>query len=288
MIDLNSIAVPVFIGSIILEVLISSFKKAGLYNWKDTLANLTIGVTGLLVGIATRGIALSCYYFAYHYQIFRIDNPVVYWCALFILNDIVFYFFHRLGHESRFFWSAHVNHHSSREYNFSTALRIPFMFALYRFLFWTPLGFLGFEPIDILFMNAMCMIYQFFLHVKWIKKLGWLEYIFNTPSHHRAHHASNHQYIDKNYGGVLIIWDRVLGTFQEENEKPVYGITERLDSYNPVKIVFHEFIDMLKDAVATGSVVGFFKVVFGKPGYDYRKTLKSKEGQKTKTITPTR
>jgi sterol desaturase/sphingolipid hydroxylase (fatty acid hydroxylase superfamily) len=169
------------------------------------------------------------------------------WVALFFADDLSYYWFHRVSHESRVFWASHVVHHSSQHYNLSTALRqtwVPMTYA--PFWLWMPL--VGFAPWMVLLAQAWSLIYQFGIHTERIGRLPRpVELVLNTPSHHRVHHGSNEQYLDKNYGGILVIWDRLFGTFEPEGERVRYGLTTDIDTYNPVRVAFHEYIDLWRD-----------------------------------------
>lgn len=152
-----------------------------------------------------------------------------------------------MSHEVRFLWAAHVNHHSRRKYNLSTALRQPWTTPFTAFWFWTPMPLLGFEPAMILTVQAISLLYQFWIHTETVDRLGALETVFKTPSHHRVHHAKNVRYLDRNHGGILIIWDRLFGTFAEEREPPVYGLTKDIETYNLFDIAFHEWRPLWRD-----------------------------------------
>ena len=172
------------------------------------------------------------------------------WVALFFLEDLSYYVFHRVHHESRFFWASHVVHHSSQRYNLSTALRQTWT-PMTGIAFWAPLALLGFHPWMVLTEMSVSLLYQFWIHTEAIDRLPRpVELVFNTPSHHRVHHASNPQYLDRNYAGILIVWDRLFGTFEPEVERPVYGLTTNIATYNPARIAFHEFAAIFRDVRA--------------------------------------
>ena len=184
-----------------------------------------------------------------------------------MLEDLVFYWYHRTHHTVRVFWASHVVHHSSQRFNLSTALRqswTPFT----ALPFWLPLALLGFAPWMILLQQSISLLYQFFLHTERIGKL-WApaEFVFNTPSHHRVHHASNAAYLDRNYGGVLIVWDRLFGTFAAEREPAVYGLTKNIRTFNPLRVATHEFVAMARDLAWVRRGRDAVGVVFGRPGW---------------------
>jgi sterol desaturase/sphingolipid hydroxylase (fatty acid hydroxylase superfamily) len=166
---------------------------------------------------------------------------------LFFADDFSYYCFHRISHECRLFWASHVIHHSSQRFNLGTALRQTWTGNFMSFVFWLWLPLIGFPPVMVLTMQAISLLYQFWIHTELVRHMGPLEWVLNTPSHHRVHHGSNQQYLDRNHAGVLIIWDRMFGTFEPEREKVVYGLTKNLNSYNPLRIAFHEWIDIWRD-----------------------------------------
>jgi sterol desaturase/sphingolipid hydroxylase (fatty acid hydroxylase superfamily) len=188
--------------------------------------------------------------------------------ACFLLEDLAYYWFHRISHERRFFWASHVVHHSSQHYNLTTALRQTWTGALgLTFLFWLPLVFIGFPPAMVLMFSAISLVYQFWIHTELIDRMGPLEWVFNTPSHHRVHHATNPKYLDANYAGVLIIWDRLFGTFVKEEERPTYGIISNLGTFNPFRIAFHEWAGIARDVARARSLREAAGYVFGPPGW---------------------
>ncbi len=181
------------------------------------------------------------------------------------MNDFLFYWYHRLSHEVRMFWAIHISHHSSEKLNITTAMRGNFINNIFHTLFWAPLALIGFSPFIIIVSDAFSYFYQLWLHTRIIPQLGFYEWIFNTPSHHRVHHGSNKQYLDKNYGAVFIIWDRMFGTFAKEEEEVVYGLTKPLHTYNPIKIVFHECQDVYNDVRNAPSWKEKINILFRRP-----------------------
>lgn len=242
---------PYFVGIVILSILLEAYysyrSQKKLYELKDTWTSIGLGILGVLTRIVTKGISLSFWFVLYEWSPFRIETSVWSLILLFFLNELVYYWFHRISHEVRFFWATHVNHHSSKKLNFSTAARTPFLNAVYHTLFWIPLPLIGFSPLDILMVEVISFMFAYIQHTTIIPKLGFLEWFMNTPSHHRVHHASNPQYIDKNYGNVLIIFDRLFGTFEEEKEAPVFGLTKNVENRNFWNIIFHEWKDIVKN-----------------------------------------
>ena len=189
------------------------------------------------------------------------------WVLLFFADDVSYYWFHRVSHESRVFWASHVVHHSSEHYNLSTALRQTWVPMTY-FPFWLWLPLVGFPVWMVLLAQAWSLIYQFWIHTERIRKLPRpLEYVLNTPSHHRVHHGSNEVYLDKNYGGILIIWDRIFGTFTREGERVRYGLTKNIRTFSPVKVAFHEYGAMWGDLKRARSWRERLGVLFKGPGW---------------------
>ena len=202
-------------------------------------------------------------------------HPAVYWILLILAEDFLYYWLHRFDHEVRFFWAVHVTHHSSEQMNFTVGFRSSVFQPLYRFLYFIPLAWIGFQPLDIIFIYSATQIWGIFVHTELINKMGWLEYFLVTPSHHRVHHASNPKYLDKNLGMFLIIWDKMFGTFQPELEEkeyqPVkYGLTKPLEKETPVSIIFHEWSSIGKDI--SRKDIGWKEkwwYVFGPPGWSH-------------------
>jgi sterol desaturase/sphingolipid hydroxylase (fatty acid hydroxylase superfamily) len=209
--------------------------------------------------------------------------PILAWIVVFIAQDFCFYWLHRTEHYSRLFWAVHSNHHSSEKYNFTVALRSSVLQPLYRFAFYIPITFIGFDGLTIMFMYAVNQFYQFFLHTETINRLPkWYEAIFVTPSHHRVHHASNIEYLDKNMGQVLIIWDKLFGTFAEENTKPVYGLTQNLNTFHPFKVIFNEFYKIKNDLKRPVPLSVKIKYLFNPPGWSHDGSSQTSEELRAK------
>lgn len=238
------------------------------YERRDTAASLAMGVGNVLLSVGTKVGVLVLWDILWKIRIFTIPEGVWWaWLLLFVAEDFCYYWFHRVHHEVRLFWAAHVNHHSSTHYNLSTALRQSWTTPITGPLFWLPLPLLGFPPWMILTQQAISLLYQFWLHTEAIDRMGPFEWIFNTPSHHRVHHGRNVRYLDTNHGGILIVWDRLFGTFTREEEAVDYGLTKNLDSYNPVTIAFHEWAAIVRDVRRARSLKDAFFYVFGPPGW---------------------
>lgn len=248
---LASIVVPFFITLIVGEYLIARHKNllGKIYNRRDSLANLGILIIRLIVNAVIAGGVLAWIFQAvYKYNLHLVDhlNGFLYWAILIIGEDFCYYWFHRYSHEIRWGWASHVVHHSSNYLNYTTAVRESITYVLSGvFIFWLPLVFMGYRPVDVLIAIGIGLVYQFYLHTTLIGKLGFvMETIFNTPSHHRVHHARNPQYINKNYAAIFILWDRWFGSFEEEKEGPDYGLVHPVYSYNPFYPLFQGWYEM--------------------------------------------
>jgi sterol desaturase/sphingolipid hydroxylase (fatty acid hydroxylase superfamily) len=250
-------ATPVFIALLLLELQLTKRRLppgAKGYERRDSWASLSMGLGNVVVAALTKSLAVGLYFAAYQLRLFEIGAGAAAWVLLFFAEDFCYYWFHRFHHEVRFFWAAHVNHHSSRYFNLSTALRQSFTTPLTGPIFWVPLALLGFHPLMILTAQAVSLIYQFWIHTELIGRLGPLEWVLNTPSHHRVHHGANVEYLDRNYAGILIVWDRLFGSFEPERSPVDYGLTKNIRTFNPFQIAFHEWCAMFRDALRAGSL----------------------------------
>lgn len=245
--DLTLYAIPAFAALITLELALSASRRVRGYELKDTLASLSMGLFNRVVYAAVGGILLFAHLALYEYRLFDLGHAWWVWALCFVAEDFTYYWWHRASHEVRFLWAAHVNHHSSERYNLSTALRQSPTTPFTVFLFYWPLPLLGFHPVMVLTCTAVSLLYQFWIHTELIERLGWFERWFNTPSHHRVHHGSNVAYLDRNHGGILIVWDRLFGTFEPEHEPVRYGLTKNIETYNPIEIAFHEWRALGRD-----------------------------------------
>ena len=241
MTPLERIGIPLVLAIYLVEFIVAFIVQHNSRLVKDMLVNLGIGLTTLATGLFMKGISYAVFSSVYAFAFFKPGLSVWLWLVGFLACDFVIYWYHFLSHKTRLFWAAHVTHHSSLHYNISVGFRVSFIHVFYRFLFWSPLCLLGIPPFMILFFDSLTTLHNVLIHSEKIKKLGPLDWIFNTPSNHRVHHATNPQYIDKNMGGILIIFDRLFGTYAVEKEKPVYGITHNIDSHNPATILLHEY-----------------------------------------------
>lgn len=262
------IAIPAFFLLMLIEFLVARHKQKEVYRLNDTLANLNLGIGSQVFSVLTKGLIFGLIYFIHeHFALFEIPINVASILLCFILFDFTYYWAHRWGHEVNLFWGAHVVHHQSEEYNLSVALRQPWFHHLVAFPLFLPLPFLGFDPLVIGVISAFVTLYQFWIHTQTIHKLPKLvEFIFNTPAHHRVHHAVNPKYIDKNHGATLIIWDRLFGTFQAEEEAQVYGITNQFQTFSPIRSNFDYYLYVLK-AMRIMDWKNKVKMIFANPGW---------------------
>jgi len=248
-----------------------AFPESAQYSLKDTAANGLLSFLHEIGEVVSALVIVSIYYTLFDYRLFDIPNTWWAFLLLFVLQDFMYYWFHRASHRIRWMWASHVVHHSSEKLNFSTAFRQSLTYQISgMFVFWLPLIALGFEPMTVVAVVLVNLAYQFFLHTQTVKKLGALELIFNTPSHHRVHHARNEEYVDQNYAGTLIIWDKLFGTFVEERDDlPCeFGITRQIYTHDPIKITFHEWQDMFADVLAAPSLRDGLKHLWMPPEWE--------------------
>ena len=242
------LSIPIFFLLIGLEVLIQHFSKKKLYRFNDALTNISCGVTQQVSGVFLRLFGIGLYVLIYEYlRIWEIPSNWYTLIILFIATDFAYYWAHRMSHEINLFWSGHVVHHQSEDYNLSVALRQSSFQVIWTSAFYFPLAITGFRPLDFALMAALTTLDQFWIHTEQINKMPLFGLVFNTPSHHRVHHGINPKYIDKNHAGSLIIWDKMFGTFQAEEETPVYGITKPTEHWDPVSAHIQPIVDLFKD-----------------------------------------
>ena len=247
------------------------------YETRDTAVSLTLGLANVVIYGVTKLAQIPLFGWLYAHRLVDVtaDGAWWSWILLFFAEDACYYWFHRLHHEVRVLWAAHVNHHSSRRYNFSTALRQPLLTPFTGPWFWCILPLLGFSPWMVLTAQAFSLIYQFWLHTEGVKTLGPLEWVLNTPSHHRVHHGKNVRYLDKNHGGILIIWDRLFGTFAPEEEPVVYGLTHDLETFNPLRVGFHEVAQVGRDVARAPTLRAKLGYLFAAPGWSHDGSTKT-------------
>ena len=276
------LSVPFYIIVIGAEIFMSHWGDKKLYTVKGVLQNIALTVMNAGLDLLLRwAFYVSVLLWSYEQHFFKIENPLLYWFLLFILEDFAFYIEHRVDHYCRIFWAVHLTHHSSEEFNLTTGFRSSVLQPVYRFVYFIPIALMGFEPLDIVFMYSITQTYGILVHTQYIKKMpAWFEAIFVTPAHHRVHHASNIRYLDKNMGMCLIIWDKMFGTFQDEvNEDPiVYGLTKPLEKPgNPINHVTHEWKGMINDMKKDIPLSVKLKYLFKAPGWSHDGSSKTAE-----------
>ena len=282
---------PLYIVIIGAEILLSHFQHRKAYTLKDTLANIYLMLLNGGIDLAFRIIYMAVLVYFFNHKIYSISNAYIYWFTLVIVEDFLYYWLHRFDHEIRFFWATHITHHSSQKMNFTVGFRSSVFQPLYRFVYFIPLALLGFKVQDIALAYSATQIWGILVHTELIKKMGWLEYILVTPSHHRVHHGSNVKYLDKNMGMFLIIWDKMFGTFQQELDaesyQPIkYGLTNNLENTNLSNLIFYEWKSIFNDLKQELSFKQKLLYIFGKPGYSHNQSRKtSKQLQEIETHT---
>ncbi|WP_300665191.1 sterol desaturase family protein [Fluviicola sp.] len=275
------ISTPIYVVLILGEIILSNWHNRKLYTVGDTIQNLYLMLANMGIDVLMRGITLFVLMLFFDYRLVNWDTGTwYYWTLLFFAEDFIFYWIHRIDHVVRFFWAIHVTHHSSDKYNLTTGFRSSVFQPVYRFVWFIPLVFLGFEPFDIFIMYSITQTYGILVHTKAVGKLGFLETFLVTPSHHRVHHASNVEYLDKNMGMILIVWDKLFGTFQKEIDNlPIeYGLYEKEISQNPANVIFHEWVSIYKDVRKVKGFRNKWLYITKPPGWSHDgSTMTSKE-----------
>ncbi|MBN8722068.1 MAG: sterol desaturase family protein [Acidobacteria bacterium] len=266
-----ALAIPVFFILIMVEIFVARRQgKAHYYRLNDSITDLTCGIGQQVIHILKKGLLLAGHFYLYeNYALFELPVWLM-WVVAIVGVDFFYYWWHRLSHEVNFLWAIHVVHHHSEEYNLSVALRQAWFSGFSIWPFYAPLSLLGVHPAILLTAESISTLYQFWIHTRTIGKLGFFEWFFNTPAHHRVHHGRNVKYLDRNYGAISIIWDRIFGSFQEEEEEPVYGTVSPYTSWNPIWANFHYWVDLFKQAQKAPYFVDKIKVWFMRPGWQPR------------------
>ena len=269
--DLNPviIAIPMYFLLMGLELAYESIKKTRTYRLSDAVTNISTGTLQQVVGTFVAILKVGAYAWVFdRIAPFHIENGWLGFVVAMILWDLCYYWEHRMAHRVSLFWGGHVVHHQSEDYNLSVALRQTSTGFLWGIPFYLPMALLGVDPVSFVLAGGFNLLYQFWIHTEHIDKMPrWFEAVFNTPSHHRVHHGRNPKYIDKNYGGIFILWDRLFGTFREEEERPHYGVTTPLRSYNPVFANVTHYIDLWRLTRKSRSVGDTVKMLFKPPGW---------------------
>ncbi|WP_245221842.1 sterol desaturase family protein [Pedobacter kyungheensis] len=260
-------AIPAFFIFVFIEFKIARHqKKAKIFKYESTVANFSVGIAERLLNLFIAASFYQVYQWVYaNYAIFNISTAWYVWVLLLLSTDLVWYWYHRLGHEINFLWAAHIVHHQSEEFNLSAAARITTIQAVFRNVFWCVLPLIGFHPNMIITILLAHGAYSFFTHTQLIGKIGWLENVLITPSLHGVHHASDEKYLDKNYGDVFVFWDKLFGTFQAEEEAPKYGLTHPIKSYSFLWQHFHYYLEIGEAYRRANGFKDKWKAVFGSP-----------------------
>ena len=245
-----AIGAPIVLAMIFAELLISNWQNKKYYKKEDTLCTIGLLTGNIIVAFSIKGLILAFHFYLYQFKVLELASILplwAMWVLTFIMIDLVFYIYHRMSHRVRFLWAIHLSHHSSEEMNFAVSFRQAWFGPISKIPFFMALPLLGFDPTIIAVAGVMSTLWGIVGHTQIVGKLGFVEWVFNTPSHHRVHHGSNKQYIDKNYGNLLIIWDRMFGTFEPEEEPVRFGLVNNVNTYNPTKITFMAWASMIND-----------------------------------------
>ena len=248
--EVYAIGVPIVMAMIFAELLISNWQNNKYYKKEDTLCTIGLLAGNIIVAFSIKGLILAFHFYLYQFKAFDLASILplwAMWVLTFIMIDFVFYIYHRMSHRVRFLWAIHLSHHSSEEMNFAVSFRQAWFGPISKIPFFMVLPLIGFDPTIIAVAGVMSTLWGIVGHTQIVGKLGFVEWVFNTPSHHRVHHGSNKQYIDKNYGNLLIIWDRMFGTFEPEEEPVKFGLVNNVNTYNPTKITFMAWASMIDD-----------------------------------------
>ena len=266
--EVYAIGAPIVLAMIFVEILISNWQQKNYYKTQDTLCTIGLLAGNIIVAFSIKGLILALHFYLYQYKIFELSGMLplwLFWLLTFVVIDLVFYIYHRMSHRIRFLWAIHLSHHSSEEMNFAVSFRQAWFGPISKIPFFMVLPLLGFDPTIIAAAGVMSTLWGIVGHTQIVGRLGFVEWIFNTPSHHRVHHGSNEQYIDKNYGNLLIIWDRMFGTFEPEKEKVKFGLVNNVNTFNPTKITFMAWSSMIEDIKNKQSLSEVLRIIFGPP-----------------------
>jgi alkylglycerol monooxygenase len=266
-VNLIAFAIPLFFVFIGLELWVARRRHQRVYRFADALSNLSCGISQQVIGLLTKGALIAGYAFCYErYRLFDLEpGSVLTWVIAFVGIDFLYYWWHRLSHRVNFLWAAHIVHHQSEDYNFSVALRQSVTTGSTTFFFYLVLAFLGVPPLEMVTALTLSTLYQFWIHTEVVGKVGFLEYFLNTPSHHRVHHAINPRYLDRNFAATFMLWDQLFGTFVVEDERPRYGITHALRSFNPLWAQVHYWVELARASIKTPRLVDKLRVWIASP-----------------------
>ena len=266
--DIYLVGLPIIFSMMLFEALVSQYQKRGYYQNKDTLCTSGLVAGNIFMSLLIKGATLALHIYLYEFRIFDLSNmlPVwAIWVLTFILIDLVFYVYHRCSHRIRFLWAIHMSHHSSAEMNFAVSLRQAWLGPVSKIPFFMILPLAGLDPTIIAVVGVISTLWGVVGHTQMVGKLGFVEWIFNTPSHHRVHHGANPEYIDKNFGNLLIIWDKLFGTFEPEKASVKYGLVNNVKTFSPIKITFMDWQAMFQEIKIQKNIKEKIKIFFGPP-----------------------
>ena len=266
--EVYAIGAPIVLAMIFAELLISNWQNKKYYKKEDTLCTIGLLTGNIIVAFSIKGLILAFHFYLYQFKILELASILplwAMWVLTFIMIDLVFYAYHRMSHRVRFLWAIHLSHHSSEEMNFAVSFRQAWFGPISKIPFFMVLPLLGFDPTIIAVAGVMSTLWGIVGHTQIVGKLGFVEWVFNTPSHHRVHHGSNKQYIDKNYGNFLIIWDRMFGTFEPEEEPVRFGLVNNVNTYNPAEITFIAWSSMIDDIKKKKNLSEMLSTIIGPP-----------------------
>ena len=272
--QIYAIGAPIVLAMIFAEVLISNWQNKTYYKQEDSFCTVGLLTGNIAIAFAVKGFALALHFYLYEFRLFDLSAIIPLWgmwLLTFVLIDFVFYIYHRMSHRMRFLWAIHMSHHSSEEMNFAVSFRQAWFGPISKIPFFISLPLIGLDPTIIAVAGVMSTLWGIVGHTQIVGKLGPLEWVFNTPSHHRVHHGSNKQYIDKNYGNLLIIWDRMFGTFEPEREQVQFGLVNNVNTYNPVKITFMAWSSIWQDMKQSNGMNQILRAFFGPPSTHVKK-----------------
>jgi sterol desaturase/sphingolipid hydroxylase (fatty acid hydroxylase superfamily) len=264
--DIIVYAAPFMFALVLIEYFVSRFQNDNLYETKETLGSVVVGFGNVVIGLLIKTVLFFLFITAYNWVPWRME--MTWWSLIpcYIVFDFCSYWAHRISHHVRFLWGTHVTHHSADHYNLTVSFRLSWI-QYVKIFFFIPVSLIGFHPLVIFATNQIAVLYQFWQHTEYIKRLHPIvEYIFATPSSHRVHHGSQEKYINKNFGATFSFWDRMFGTFQPEEEKVIYGITHGIErKHDPIQINFHEYVEILADVKRSKSIGEGLFYIFGDP-----------------------
>lgn len=272
--EVYAIGAPIVLAMIFAEILVSNWQNKNYYTADDSLCTVGLLTGNIAMAFTIKGFALAFHFYLYQFRLIDLASLIpawVMWGMAFVLIDFVFYIYHRMSHRVRFLWAIHMSHHSSEEMNFAVSFRQAWFGPISKIPFFMVLPLLGLDPTIIAVAGVISTLWGIVGHTQIFGKLGPLEWIFNTPSHHRVHHGSNEQYIDKNYGNLFIIWDRIFGTFEAEKEPVKYGLVSNVNTFNPVKITFMAWSSIIKDIKMANNLNHILYSIFGPPNTHIKK-----------------